>query len=114
MDNKTRRTAEKFGILERIEKLEENLLSIENVTEVIFDIDGFYDDLNEVVFLTKYDIPSYDGKYFETKVDIIKKVFEIVEANDLTKTEDPIEDYGAHLYFVTACRKAWKATTVCV
>ena len=57
MNEKTRRTAERFNIIDKVEKLQRELLQIDGVIDVEFDIDGFYDNIGDFIFLTKYDIP---------------------------------------------------------
>lgn len=91
------RTAERFNIMDNVKKLESELLSIDGLKKVEYDLDGFYDDLNQVIFLTRYDIPYEDRKQF------IEQVLEVAKNNGLTKTEDRIEDYGASFYFVFKC-----------
>lgn len=95
------RTAETFNIMENVVKLENELLRIEGVNSVQYDLGGFYDDLNQVIFLTEHDVPYEDRKQF------IKDIIEVAGNNGLTKTEDTIEDYGNHYYFVFRCNKDW-------
>lgn len=101
------RTAKKFNIVDKIEKLEKELLEIEGVTEVDFDLDGFYDDMHQVIFLTKYDIPVASDNYFELRKQLINNVINVANSNGLTRTEDRIEDYGEHFYFVMKYGKEW-------
>lgn len=101
------RTAKKFNIVDKIEKLEKELLEIEGVTEVDFDLNGFYDDMHQVIFLTKYDIPVASDNYFELRKQLISNVINVANSNGLTYTEDRIEDYGAHFYFVMKYGKEW-------
>ena len=105
MNDRARRTAKQFNILDRITKLETELLSIEGVTEVEFDLDGFYDNLNEVILLTKYDIPVSLSDYFDRHKKLISNVLKVAYDNDLRRTGDSIEDYGRHYYFVMSCRR---------
>lgn len=100
-DNRQRATAVKFNILEKVEKLEAELLKIDGVKGVDFDLDGFYDNMKQVIFLTKYDIPVSDVDYFDKRKTLIKNVLTVAENNGLKRTEDAIEDYGEHFYFVT-------------
>jgi len=112
MRDRDRRTAEKFNIIEKCEKLENELLQIEGVTEVDFDLDGFYDNMYQVIILTKYSIPVASdtlNKYYEVRRQLLKNVVEVAANNELTRTEDSIEDYGEHFYFVFYCSKNWEA-----
>ncbi len=76
------------------------------MTSVEFDLDGFWDDLNQVIFLTGYDIPF--NTYYSTRRQMIESIVSIAAAHGLTRTVDSIEDYGAHLYFVFSCDKRWE------
>ena len=107
MRERVLRTAKKFNIANKIEKLEKELLEIEGVTEVDFDLDGFYDDMHQVIFLTKYDIPVASDNYFELRKQLINNVINVANSNGLTRTEDRIEDYGEHFYFVMKYGKEW-------
>ena len=42
MKERTLNTAKEFSILDKVEKLQEELLNIDGVIEVDFDLDGFY------------------------------------------------------------------------
>jgi len=100
--------AEKFNILDKVQKLESDLLNIEGVTKVEFDLCGFYDNMNQVIFLTKYSIPVNENEnYFEKRRQLINKVIDISKTNGLERTEDRIEDYGEHFYFVMKHDKNW-------
>lgn len=99
--------AKEFNILENVKKLESELLQIKGVVEIEFDLCGFYDNLNQVIFLTKYDIPSNSINYFSQRKELVNRVLEVAENNGLKRTKDNIEDYGQHYYFVTKCNKDW-------
>ena len=101
LDERQRKTAERFGLTEKIEKLQRELLEIEYIEDVDFDLDGFYDNMNEVIFLTKYNIPVSAENYYELRFKMIREILETAYENNLKRTEDRIEDYGTWLYFVT-------------
>lgn len=102
MRKRAQKTAETFGILEKVEKLERDLLKINGVTEVDFDLDSLHDGLKQVIFLTRYDIPVNSENYFGLRQQLIVDVLEAAKNNGLRRTGDRIEDYGEHFYFVTA------------
>jgi len=106
MKEKQIKIAEKFNIIEKIKKLESDLLQVKGVVSVDFDLCGFYDNLNQVIFLTKYNIAN-DENYFEERKNLINNVLKVAQNNGLNRTEDRIEDYGEHFYFVTGCSKEW-------
>ena len=108
MRERDRRTAKNFKIVDKCEKLENELLQIKRVTEVEFDLDGFYDNIHQVIILTKYDIPVTLDNYYEVRRQLLKAVIKVAANNELTRTEDRIEDYGQHFYFVFRCSKNWE------
>jgi hypothetical protein len=99
--------AKEFNIVDMVEKLQNELLEVDRVTEVDFDLSGFYDNMNEIIVLTKYDIPVGTENYFEQRKGLKDQVVGIAEGNFLTRTQDSIEDYGKHFYFVFHCFKEW-------
>ena len=107
MKDRTIKTAERFGILAKVEKLEAELLKVDGVVAVDFDLDGFYDGIRQVIFLTKYDIPVTLENYFEARKNLIHNVLEVAKNNGLKRTKDSIEDYGEWFYFVTSCGDRW-------
>ena len=107
MDNKTIFTAKKYNIFEKIEKLEKELLSIEDVVKVEFDLDGFYDNIRQVIFIAKYDIPVNATDYFARKTYLRNEVKKVANDNGLRPSGDTIEDYGESYYFVFDCDKSW-------
>lgn len=100
------RTADHFGITKLIEALKADLLTIQGVTSVEFDLDGFWDDLGQVIILTGYNIPF--STYFSAQRQMIESIVSTAAAHGLTRTVDSVEDYGAHLYFVFSCNKRWE------
>lgn len=108
MRDRERITAIKFNIIDKCKKLEKELLQIEGITEVDFDLDGFYDNMYQVIFVAKYDIPANLDNYFEVRKQLVKEVIQVATNNGLTRTEDRIEDYGEHFYFVFKHDNTWK------
>ena len=102
------RTAEMFHITEQCEKLERELLAIPGVVEAEFSLDGFYDNLNQVIFLTKYNIKPTGWNYFQAKRELLDAVIRVAGENDLSPSGDAIEDYGEHYYFVFHCGSNWR------
>jgi hypothetical protein len=102
MDTRAKNIAVGFNILDKVQKLESELLKIEGVIDVDFDLSGFYDNMNEVIFLTKYSIP------YEKRNQLKVEVIDVSKANGLKRTGDRIEDYGEHFYFVMQCEKGWQ------
>lgn len=94
-------TAEHFGIAEKIVKLKYDLLAIDGVIDVEFDLDGFWSDIHQVIFLPKYLIPL-DG-YYTARRKMLQNILDCAGRHGLTRTGDQIEDYGNHLYIVMDC-----------
>lgn len=89
--------------------LEKDLLEINNVSMVDFDMDN-YPETKQVIFLTKYNISATDKQYFEKRRQIKRDVMKVAKAHGLTWSGDSIEDYGNWLYFVfddTRVTEAW-------
>ena len=107
LKDREKRTAEKYNIMGNIEKLHNDLLQIDRVTEVDFDLDGFYDNMRQVIVLTKYYIPVTLENYYDVRRELKQNVIEIAKENGLTRTEDAIEDYGEWFYFVFNHDDTW-------
>lgn len=107
LDEKTLRIANANGIYDRIIPLYNDLHDIEFVTDVEFDIDN-YDEIPQVIFLLKYDIHPLRKDYWAARRYVRGAAIEIAEHYDLKRTEDAIEDYGQHFYFVFSARN-WKS-----
>lgn len=109
-DNKQKETAQRFGILNQCEALENDLLKIPGVASVDFDLDGFFDNLHQVILLIEYDIDVKRGDCFEALRELKKHCIMAMLSHGLNPSGDAIEDYGRHLYFVRQCGKHWTAT----
>lgn len=107
-DNRQKETARRFGILARCEALENDLLKIPGVVDIDFDLDGFFDNINQVILLVKYDIDVSRADYFDARRELQKACIVAMLAHGLNPSSDPIEDYGEHFYFVRRCSKEWE------
>lgn len=108
LDERTKKTAEKFNIYDKVINLKQNILKIKYATSVKFDLDGFYDNLNQVIFVVGYDIDVCLSNYFEIRKNFIKKIIDAAKQAGLTRTQDRIEDYGSHFYLVFKCNDKWR------
>ena len=108
MKERELRTAKKFSILDKCKSLERELLQINRVEAIEFDLNGFYSDIYQVIILARYDIPITLENYFETRKEVVKNIIKVAGNYGLTRTEDSIEDYGTTFYFVFRCSKEWK------
>lgn len=108
MRNRDKNTALNFGIMDKCEKLEKELLQIEGITEIEFDLDGFWSGIYQVIILTKYDIPVSLENYYEVRKSVINQVIEVAKGNFLKPSDDRIEDYGEHFYYVFECMEEWR------
>ena len=107
MDKETLCTADKFGITNKVKELETALLNIENVAEIIIDIDGFYDDVNEVVLSVEHTIPLNRTDFFELVGKVKDNVVATALNRGLTRAEDRVEDYGERFCIVFDCDENW-------
>lgn len=107
-DNRQKETARRFGILARCEALESSLLKIPGVVDIDFDLDGFFDNMHQVIVLVKYDIDVSRADYFDARLELLKSCTMAMLLHGLNPSDDPIEDYGEHFYFVRQCSKLWE------
>lgn len=82
--------------------LERDLLSIDGVTSVEFDLNGFLDDIHQVIVLVGYDFHIVTRK-LRLAVDVVNTAC----LHGLEESGDRIEDYGEHLYLVFNCGQSW-------
>ena len=113
MEERTRKIAEEFAIIHRMEALESDLLKIpgvafnESADGIDFDIRHWYDRMYYVVLIPKYDIPVSDPNYYAHRREMLNKILETCKLHGLTRSEDRIEDYGGYFYIVTKCAPYW-------
>lgn len=107
LNERNRKTAEMYGILPLVEKLQTSLMALEGVEDVDFDLDGFWDNIPYVIFLPKYNITG--DNYFKQRTVLLNKILYEAAGCGLFRTGDPIEDYGQHFYIVTKLRKETNA-----
>lgn len=107
MKNREKKTAEVFGVVEKVQAFEQALLSIEGVfgDHVPFDLDGFYSNIRQVIIVPRYDIPM-EG-FFDKRCALKKEINATAARFGLYPSGDAIEDYGEHLYFVFECDHSW-------
>lgn len=109
MNDRSTATAARFGISEQCAALQRDLLTIPGAVEVEFDLDGFYDHLQQVILLVKFDV-AYKS-YFRDLRALRQGVIDTAARHGLTRTPDTIENYGEHLYFVFHHDKTWDHPT---
>ena len=102
LNERDRKTADLYGITERVEKLQKELLQIEGVRDVDFDLSGFLSNIPYVIFLPEYDIDVRLDDYFERRRKLLTEAVRVAAENGMMRTEDRIEDMGQHFYIVTS------------
>lgn len=107
IDDRTFRAASENGIYSKILALYTDLREIKFVTNVDFDIMNYH-EIPQVIFLLEYDIRPERKDYWTARRYVLDAAIEIAKHYDLIKTEDAIEDYGQHFYFVFSASK-WKS-----
>lgn len=107
MNDRNTATAARFGITEQCAALQRDLLTIPGAVKVEFDLDGFYDHMEQVILLVKFDIPAANRNYFRDLRALRQGVIDTAARHGLTRTPDTIENYGEHLYFVFHHDKTW-------
>ena len=107
-DKRAEGIARERGILDRMEALEAELMKIEGIVEIPFDLDNYGDSgMYHVILVPKYDIDVSREDYFETRKQQRKEILETCMKHDLWPTGDRIEDYGEHWYIVRQCGETW-------
>ena len=101
-------TAKRFGVLERMEELESALLNIDHVVSVDFDIDGFWDNIRQVILVPEYDVPVSLPNYYEVRRVMLNRIINVAHQFGLWQSGDTIEDYGKHFYIVRNCDNSWE------
>lgn len=81
---------------------DEDLMNIDGVTGVEFDLNGFLDDIHQVIVLVGYDFRIVTRK-LRLAVDVVNTAY----LHGLEESGDRIEDYGEHLYLVFNCGPSW-------
>ena len=105
-------TAGLYGITERMEKMQRELLQIEGIKDVDFDLSGFLSDIPYVIFLPEYDIDVRLDDYFERRQALLREALQVAAENGMTRTEDRIEDMGAHFFIVARLAKHYYSAPV--
>ena len=106
--------AEQFGILKRCKAFEEDLLKIKDIVPnkfedgILYDMTSFLSDIYYVIIVPNYDNRADRDDYWEARKHLLESVVALAEKYDLHRTDDRIEDYGAHFYFVFRCGKSWR------
>jgi len=106
MTAEVKRQADRFGILSRLQQLESDLLQIEGVEEITFDVAN-YDEIPYVIILAKYNIPVSAEDYYARRKAQLVAIFEMCRKHDLFPSGDRLEDYGEHWYIVRKTGKTW-------
>ena len=106
LKEREQKTADYFGITDKVENFKSDLLKIPGVVDVEFDLDEFYDNLHQLIFLPKYDIDVAATDYFNRLRQLLHSVLEVAKNHGLSRTGDDIENYGEHFYIV--CRCDWE------
>lgn len=106
MNDRTAATAARFGISEQCAALQRDLLTLPCAVKVEFDLDGFYDHMEQVILLVKFDVEYRN--YFRDLRALRQGVIDTAARHGLTRTPDTIENYGEHLYFVFHHDSTWE------
>lgn len=107
-DKRAEKRAEQCGILYRLQALENDLLKIDGISDIDFDIDTYGDyDVSHVILVPKYNVDVRRQDYYEARRAQLNAVLAVCETYDLHSSGDRIEDQGAHWYIVRTCGSSW-------
>lgn len=98
--------AERFGILDRLQALESDLLKIDGISNIEFDIAN-YREVHQVIIVLKYDAGAFDKGYYARRNRQLIAILTACVIHDLRNSGDRIEDYGEHWYIVRDCGETW-------
>lgn len=101
LDEKSRKAAEQFGIMPVIEALERNLLALDGISEIEYDLSGFWTDLPSIIFLPKRNLNLSSPDWYGCRSKLLSDVLTVMREHGLERTGDRIEDYGEHWYIVS-------------
>lgn len=105
-DQRSESDARRFGILDRMQALENDLSQIPGIVHTEFDIRD-YRELRQVILIPKYDIDASLDDYYIVRRMQLKNIFDVCQRHGLYPSGDSIEDMGAHWYIVRSCGSAW-------
>ena len=107
-DKRAEQDARRYGILDRMQALEDDLTQIPGVVHVEFDIRDF-GEIRHVILIPKYDIDVSlePDAYFKARHDQRQAIIDVCKRHGLLSSGDRIEDMGAHWYIVRTCDASW-------
>lgn len=105
-DKRAEARAAKFGILDKMQALEKELLEIEGISDIEFDLDN-YPDLHQVILIPRYEVGAYCASYFLRRRSQLEQIISTCWERGLCDSGDRIEDYGEHWYIVRDCDATW-------
>ena len=108
-DKRSESDALRFGILDRMQALENDLSMIPGIVHTEFDIRD-YRELRQVILIPKYDIDVNLEDYYMVRRLQLQSIFNTCEKHGLRPSGDTIEDMGEHWYIVRSCDKTWPKT----
>lgn len=106
MRERTIQAAQRYGLLDRLKDFEAELLKIEYIEDVDFDVDN-YDEILNVILIPHYAIPPEEPRYFSLCQNTKSKILILCAQYDLWPTTDVIEDMGEHWYIVRKAGSTW-------
>ena len=110
-DKRSEKDAIRYGILDKMESLERDLMKVEGIVSVDFDIRDYGDPAlwryPQIILVPKYNIPVTWETYFDDKQQQLENIRGVCLSHDLYSSDDIIEDYGNHWYIVRNCGKTW-------
>lgn len=97
--------ANKFGITDNLNKLTNDLMNLEYVTNVEYDLDGYYDNMNAPITLVSFDINVKDKEYditnyLSAKTQLIKQILAVMKNNGVNVEVKEFEDNDTYFYIV--------------
>lgn len=105
-DKRSEKKAERLGILDKLRALDSDLLQVEGISGIEYDLDG-YADLGQVILIPRYDAGKLDDGYYRRRSQQLVKILSVCSLHGLRPSGDTIEDYGEHWYIVRDTDNTW-------
>jgi len=108
-DKRAEKDAVRWGILDKMEALEKDLLRIQGIVCVEFDIRGYGDGIRQVILIPQYFVdPALEvARYYEARYQQLVSILTTCADHNLYPSGDRIEDMGQHWYIVRSCGPSW-------
>lgn len=92
----------KYNIKDNLDKLTSDLMNIQNVTKVEYDLDGYLDNINAPITLVHYDIAEKESasEYIDAEKELKEQVLSVMKENGVNVELEEFENNDTYFYIV--------------